>query len=146
MPFFCPILSIPVKAGASLNSLPRCTLCSTEFLPDKKSRKHQIYCSISCRNLAKKKRDKRHKLAYQKKEKYRLAKREQNRSYRKKKGWVEYMKRYREDHIEEAKRQNQKASKKYYQRNRRKIAFRRSEIRWEQKLRTEIEALKKISS
>jgi len=54
--------------------------------------------------------------------------------------------RYREDHMEETKGQNRKASKKYYQRNGRKIAFRRSEIRWQQKLRAEIEALKKVSS
>jgi len=54
--------------------------------------------------------------------------------------------RYREGHMEETKGQNRKASKKYYQRNGRKIAFRRSEIRWQQKLRAEIEALKKVSS
>jgi len=56
------------------------------------------------------------------------------------------MKGYREDHPEEVKSQNQKAAKKYYEKNKRRIAFRRSELRWQKKLKAEIEALKKATS
>ena len=145
-----PVLSGPFSSSfrysSSRNFPPKCAHCERKFLPDKKKRNHQIYCSTSCRNLAKKKRDKRHKQGYAKKEKYRRAKRAQNKRYREKKGWLEYMKGYRENHPEEVKSQNQKAAKKYYENNKRRIAFRRSELRWQKKLRAEIEALKKATS
>lgn len=56
------------------------------------------------------------------------------------------MKGYREDHSEAVRAQNQKAAKKYYEKNKRRIAFRRSELRWQKKLRAEIKALKKATS
>ena len=133
------------KHSSSQDVLSKCAHCEREYLPDKKNRNHQLYCSLSCRRLAKKERDKRHKQGYAKKKKYRRAKREQNRRYREKKGWTEYMRRYREDHREEVRSQNQKASKQYYEKNKRRIAFRRSELRWQKKLRAEIKALKRHS-
>jgi len=133
MPFF---QDVPLK----------CACCGKAYLPDKKNRRHQRYCSVSCRDLAKKKRDKRHKEAYGRKTKYREAKRNQNQRYREKKGWTEYMRQYRKEHGEAIRRQNQKAAKAYYEKNKRRIAFRRSELRWQKKLRAEIEALKKVTS
>jgi len=142
----CTNVASHIEANDFTNALRKCAFCMKPFSPSSKCRKHQIYCSISCRNLAKRKRDKHHKRAYQKREKYRLAKREQNRRYRKKQETAEYMRRYREGHMEEIRRQNRKASNKYYQENRRKIAFSRSERRWQKKLKAEIDALKKVSS
>jgi hypothetical protein len=52
---------------------------------------------------------------------------------------------YREAHGEAIKSQNQKAAKTYYEKNKKRIAFRRSELRWQKKLRAEIEALKKVT-
>jgi len=52
----------------------------------------------------------------------------------------------REDHSEAVRSQNQKAAKQYYEKNKRRIAFRRSELRWQKKLKAEIEALKKATS
>ena len=138
--------SIPSKVDFPLDFLPRCVLCEREYLPEKRNRNHQLYCSIWCRNLAKKKRDKLHKQAYKKKEKCRLAKKKQNKRYREKKGWADYIRQYRESHREEVRYHNRKAAKGYYERNRRRIAFSRSELRWQKKLRAEIEALKKASS
>ena len=132
--------------SSSQDVLSKCAHCEREYLPDKKNRNHQLYCSLSCRSLAKKERDKRHKQEYRKKKKYRKAKREQNRRYREKKGWIEYMRQYRDGHREEVRSQNQKASKQYYDKNKRRIAFRRSELRWQKKLRAEIKALKKATS
>jgi len=143
-PLFAPFSS-SFKHSSSQDVLSKCAHCEREYLSDKKNRNHQQYCSPFCRSLAKKERDKRHKQEYRKKEKYRKVKREQNRRYREKKGWTEYMRRYREDHREEVRSQNQKASKQYYDKNKRRIAFRRSELRWQKKLRAEIKALKKAS-
>jgi hypothetical protein len=137
--------STPTGDTSIPDFLPRCSLCERKYLPEKKNRNHQLYCSSSCRGLAKSKRDKHHKRAYKKKEKYRLAKKEQNRRYRERKGWPEYMRHYREAHREEVRCQNRRAADKYYQKNKRKIAFRRSELRWQKKLRKEIEALKKAA-
>lgn len=137
--------SIPIGEASTLDFLPKCGLCERKYLPEKKNRNHQLYCSLSRRSLAKKARDKRHNQAYRKKEKYRLAKKKQNRRYREKKGWAGYMRQYRQSHRKEIKDENQKASKKYYEKNRRRIAFRRSELRWQKKLRAEIEALKKAA-
>lgn len=138
--------SMPVRETRTMESLPRCALCQNGYFPEKKNRNHQLYCSLTCRILAKKEQDKRHNEVYRKTEKYRAVKRDQNRRYRKKKGWEEYMRQYREGHPEKVREQNRKASKKYYQRNKRKIAFRRSDLRWQKRLRAEIEALKKASS
>ena len=141
-----PPFPMPIGEVSNLDFLPRCALCQKGYLPEKKNRNHQLYCTISCRNLAKKERDKRHNQVYRKTEKYRVVKRDQNRRYREKKEWEESMGQYREEHQEKVREQNRKASKKYYQRNKRKIAFRRSELRWQKKLRAEIEALKKAST
>jgi len=146
MSTFHPPFSGRFKNSSSQDALLKCALCEKEYLPDEKNRKHQLYCSLSCRSLAKKNRDKLHKQTYRKKKKYKQAKRDQNRRYREKKRWAEYMKLYREYHREEVKEQNRKAAKKYYERNSRKIAFKRSEIRWKKRLKAEIEALKKASS
>jgi len=142
----CPRPSSLSKRTSSKKFHSTCTLCEKEYIPHKKNWNHQKYCSLSCRKLAKRNRDKRHKCEYQKKEKYRLAKREQNKRYREKKDWPEYIKQYRKDHRGKIKYQNRKAVGKYYQNNKRKIAFRRSELRWRKKLRLEIEAIKKIHS
>lgn len=132
-------------AGFFQGVLSQCAICKRTYLPDKKNRNHQIYCSASCRGLAKGSRDKRHKEAYGQKAKYKEAKRDQNKRYREKKGWTEYMRQYREAHGEAIRSQNQKAAKTYYEKNKRRIAFRRSELRWQKKLRAEIEALKKVT-
>ena len=123
----------------------RCAYCNREYFPNKKNRNHQKYCSSSCRFLAKKERDKLHKQSYRKKDKYKLAKKKQNRRYRKKKGWSAYINKYREENREKIKSQNRSASQKYYQKNRRRIAFRRSELRWQSRLLKEIKELKKVS-
>lgn len=143
-PLFPPF-SNSFKHASSQPVLSKCAHCERGYRPDKKNRNHQLYCSLSCRILAKKEQDKRHKQAYRKTERYKQAKREQNRRYREKKGWAEYMRQYREDHREEVRSQNQKAAKQYYEKNKRRIAFRRSELRWQKKLRAEIKALKKAS-
>jgi hypothetical protein len=138
----CPTLFSLYKRTLST----KCAICKKEYIPEPKNRNHQKYCSLPCRKRAKKNRDKRHKREYQKKEKYRLAKREQNKRYRKKRDWPAYIREYRNDHGDRMKDQNRKAAGKYYQNNKRKIAFRRSERRWQEKLRSEIEAIKKIHS
>ena len=143
---YCPKPSGLFKRNPSQKIHSTCALCEKEYIPDKKNRNHQKYCSLSCRKLSKKNRDKRYKREYQKKEKYSLAKIEQNKRYREKINWPEYIKQYRKDHREKIKRQNRKTAGKYYQNNKRKIAIRRSELRWQRKLRLEIEAIKKIHS
>jgi hypothetical protein len=66
-PLFAPFSS-SFKHSSSQDVLSKYAHCEREYLPDKKNRNHQLYCSLSCRSLAKKERDKRHKQAYRKRQ------------------------------------------------------------------------------
>ena len=106
-------------------ALKRCVICGKAFSPDRRSRLQQKCCGRRCSRRLKHRRDRVHKQRYRETGLGQEQRKRENKTYRERVGWNEYMRFWRKAEPKKRARKERERARRYYKKHKAEILQKR---------------------